>query len=889
MTTDKKAKIVCPMAFRPSAARELTLHYLAFPREWKTALLELDDMCRAHGRNPEHSLPTRPLKKLLNAYLPDICHIGVLKHDSYDQDWLTAVSELTLAKAEQICDVLATWISGWHIDEKLSPLATEMVATRREAILDSIDAATLVASYHTKKLRLLQSTEPPVASAETYAALPLLALNTLVGETLTLQGAPLTFYHAGGAELMSLPIKGENDDYSITINLSVQTVPPEREPLLKVHLGIRRFAMQRTKDEPVEYIPNGITAYIQCEDKRSFYPLKIEGQGAPSWNVADARALKTFYPGTLPPIDELLRAPVNYQHILLTYKDGMRHFRQPNVGKGLSLSDKEELFTQLREKFLAAGLIRPERIEAEHVANLTQTTYFTAQENLIVAEPSATQAEQLRLATDAQGIRFVFYGDPADCITQQIFTNITAKLQKDFAGAAATNIIILPTSITPTREMANPLELSDYPQNNAKVKKKAAQKAAEARAREIKNELTATADDGYRRANIFCLHGQDFWHNYTDPKAAIRHGFATAHQLVQFIDPYSPNYKKYREELAAGTDTNSKKTKSIIATLDSTCNSALNDLYRQLGITTLHHFKDKISSTLQSMAGISFVGVELLKNVTGRLGSRVDIPLFLKYQPDTGAITVRSRLFDALGYGPEPLSYSEALFALAELYDSEDVSRKLKDCAGSSADSIREQLDTLKYWYQDDLKNLLILVDYSSEFSYLWKGLTDKELSAASGADYGQHELFIRKDEAPVALQGTGVRIVRVRSTSEVPDYYVPGHETADGLKHSTIQGIFKYDRVYYSIAGTPQTHKDSVGNSRTKSRITHTDATMTLMDMIELYPVQMQKDDEPIIARWMQYVDNLRTIAIQFDGKATKLPLPLHLAAKMDEYIFRP
>ena len=54
--------------------------------------------------------------------------------------------------------------------------------------------------------------------------------------------------------------------------------------------------------------------------------------------------------------------------------------------------------------------------------------------------------------------------------------------------------------------------------------------------------------------------------------------------------------------------------------------------------------------------------------------------------------------------------------------------------------------------------------------------------------------------------------------------------------------------------------------------------------DMIELYPLQLQQGDDPW--GWVRYVNALRQLPIQY-SQATVLPLPLHLAKNLSEYLF--
>jgi hypothetical protein len=53
---------------------------------------------------------------------------------------------------------------------------------------------------------------------------------------------------------------------------------------------------------------------------------------------------------------------------------------------------------------------------------------------------------------------------------------------------------------------------------------------------------------------------------------------------------------------------------------------------------------------------------------------------------------------------------------------------------------------------------------------------------------------------------------------------------------------------------------------------------------MIELYPIQLQPGD--VASNWVFYANALCEIPIQY-SQSTVLPLPLHLAKGLEEYLF--
>ena len=53
---------------------------------------------------------------------------------------------------------------------------------------------------------------------------------------------------------------------------------------------------------------------------------------------------------------------------------------------------------------------------------------------------------------------------------------------------------------------------------------------------------------------------------------------------------------------------------------------------------------------------------------------------------------------------------------------------------------------------------------------------------------------------------------------------------------------------------------------------------------MEELYPLQLQPGDSS--SEWVIFADSLRTLPLQYN-QTTVLPLPLHLAKGLEEYLF--
>lgn len=136
----------------------------------------------------------------------------------------------------------------------------------------------------------------------------------------------------------------------------------------------------------------------------------------------------------------------------------------------------------------------------------------------------------------------------------------------------------------------------------------------------------------------------------------------------------------------------------------------------------------------------------------------------------------------------------------------------------------------------------------------------------------------------PLSLLDSGVRIIRIRRNQEVPDYFtnLSMKSTEEHLQYTSASGIFKYEDVYWGIHTKP--NDIHYTNSFKESKIAFPRHRFAEKDMIEFYPLQLQPGDNA--ASWIFYANELRKIPIQY-SEATVLPLPLHLATALEEYLF--
>ena len=168
----------------------------------------------------------------------------------------------------------------------------------------------------------------------------------------------------------------------------------------------------------------------------------------------------------------------------------------------------------------------------------------------------------------------------------------------------------------------------------------------------------------------------------------------------------------------------------------------------------------------------------------------------------------------------------------------------------------------------------------------LWGGMSDKSIGDYKMlGEYIPEQIDVGAQNNPFYMQlaDSGVRIARIRCNAEVPDYFTVQRSTEDDTeKYSSATGVFRYGKTFWSIA--PKPNDPRFNKSFTESRVTHPKQDYAEKDMIEIYPLQLQQGDDPW--DWVRYVNALRQLPIQYN-QTTVLPLPLHLAKNLSEYLF--
>lgn len=350
-------------------------------------------------------------------------------------------------------------------------------------------------------------------------------------------------------------------------------------------------------------------------------------------------------------------------------------------------------------------------------------------------------------------------------------------------------------------------------------------------------------------ACIFVLPGQERYIK-GDPKRVLRNAFARTGRVVQFINPEN--------------DINRNKIEN-----------AVYDLYRQLGIVTLLNFQKK----LPPLAYTPCVGMHLCTQVHGISNKARFLPIYVTVDLLKGKTQVHCDAFSN-----RTVSYREACLEMAKLFWENDLEQR---CVDASRVPAKQKLIELKNRYYMKEDGVLFVIQSDGNTRAVWSGISDKEINGYTVTDEycpSQINVGMPKNPYPLSLTDSGVRIIRIRSNQEVPDYFtnLSAQSTDDRLQFSSASGIFKYDDVYWGIHEKPNDFRYT--NSLKMSKIDQPQQQFAEKDMIELYPLQLQSGDNA--TNWIFYTNALRHIPIQY-SQSTVLPLPLHLAKSLEEYLF--
>lgn len=820
---------IYPLAFTITPGQSRRLYYLGFPESWKAALL---DIVRKH--NPrfkdEYGLPTNSLKKLVESWLDGIIALAPLKKGSIDDHWLTSCYAYTENDIRVLCDLLKVWIKGTYVTyPRVSPLVKKLASDFCREIKP--DAFLSLQSSAAVCLTLENGT----VSEEAYQAVPLLAINHLLGKEIVLNGQPLKLCYAAKSQLISYPLTDPNSrhQYSFVFDFSVQTTPPKRKALLLCQMSIRRWIPDSLKKDCAPILKENINAHIKVGENKycqvqiayNYNSKKVD------WKEQDKECYNIWGYEQLPSAEEVLMNPAAYSaRIILPYKNGMWGMKESKIGTGVSVVDKaclyQSIFDLLQEHNMVC--VQPEAsrisLKGQNFSCLCGPQEYASREEF---------RQWVNKCVETDEINFEIYGLCKDAEQQELLQQIKEKIEQDFGPNTQTSCLQIHIAC---KDVENLTDALPDDQSNTKIQ-------------HCDNIVNTIGKTDAVTGCIFILPGQEHY-SIGDPKQVLRNAFARTGRIVQFITPdKNGGYNKIE--------------------------SAVYDLYRQLGVVTLLEPGKK----LPPLANIPCVGMHLCMQIHGIANKARFLPLYVTVNIPEGKTRVHCDAFSK-----RVVSYREACLEMAKLFWDSNLEQRSVEASRVPA---KQKLIELKNQFCDKEDGVLLVIRSDGNTRAVWSGISDKEIGSYDVSEpYCPAEINVGMPKSPykMPLLESGVRIVRIRSNQEVPDYYtdLSKKSTEERLQLTSSSGIFQYDDVFWGIHAKP--NDSQYTNSFKASRIDHPRQRFAEKDMIELYPIQLQPGDK--VENWVFYTNALRHIPIQYK-QSLVLPLPLHLAEGLEEYLF--
>lgn len=818
---------IYPLAYKLAPGQTCTLYYLGFPQAWKATLLDI-----ARKNNPrfkdEYGLPTNALKKLIDSWMEGVIALAPLKKDSHDEHWLTSCYAYSEKSIQALCGIIKVWVKATYVT---APRVSSLVKELANDFCDMVNPKDLVALQTTAEVCL--TLEDGTVCEEAYQAVPLLAVNQLLGKEIDLNGQTLHLCYAAKNQLISQPIVDPKSQhqYSFVFDLSVQTTPPQRRALLLCQMSIRRWIPDSYGKERSPYCTESIISHIMVsDDKYCQIPIAYDyNTRRVDWKAQDRECYNIWGYEQLPSADNILRDPATYvETILLPYKNGMNGFVFSEIGTGVSAVDKALLFQSISTLL---GDTVCERPEAKRV--MLRGQKFSCYKSPQEYESSEDFRSWVSKCVETDRIIFELYGHWKDSNQLELLRLVQSKIEQDFGVESESSCLKIQYEC---KEIGNLADAMPDDDRQTKIQ----------RCDEIVKHL---GQANLVTACIFVLPGQEHY-SKGDPKQVLRNAFARTGRVVQFITPEG--------------DINLNKIEHSVY-----------DLYRQLGIVTLLDLRKKTPH----LANTPCVGMYLCTQVHGKASKARFLPIYVMVDVLEGKTRVQCDAFSN-----RTVSYREACLEMAKLFWENDLEQR---CVNASRAPAKQTLIELKSHYYKKEDSVLFIIQSDGNTRALWSGISDKEVGGYTVTDeYCPAQINVGMPQNPylISLTDSGVRIIRIRSNQEVPDYFtgLSKKSTDDRLQLASASGIFKYDDVYWGIHARP---KDSrYTESFRKSKINSPQQQFAEKDMIELYPLQLQPGDKA--TDWIFYVNALRHIPIQYD-QSTVLPLPLHLAQALKEYLF--
>ena len=857
------------MSLVPDSSLTATYHLLDMSAELHDALIDLvGDARRAYN------ISSWALDAQLLQYLDQPVQVKPVSRYRNDPipGWLITNAPIDLPRLRAI---LTNWIASVCPEGKFG-------GPEHSRVLELIAPDALAQHMHSERLALFDENRRP-ASKLAFNGFSLSVSDHIDGKTCHLScGQDLVFERVmsdgkSPCELLSQILWHDGFPYAVCLKLTTQTVPPRREVRLNVKASIRRFAQgawvfDKGRDPSIRNDVNALVRWPGSRWCRVPYG-RDSRRKCIDWNKASACNLRDFAGIELPDLTDYLHhmdswaQPGRELQILSPQAASATWQTAHRVKVGLTINDKAELFEFVASCLEGIATPSPDLVCCKR-RNLTRL--FDEKKLETDDERNAwalANRHRLAAATGSKHIEFEFIGTQADSHELDAARREAVAFLGPEGELDGINIGM--TTHTPDQLLAL------LPNNST------------ASMRERMDAIRKALDTVRRGVPTACIvvlpnYSLNYETEQLDPKQAIRMGLALSGRLSQFLVPRRSGKAAGENNgpiVCGAEDRQSNKADETVDTFDYRVSVAVRDLMRQLGF--VHKFKN--TPALKPSAPLYGIHLASLKKKQD-WGKEALIATRLDYERGTTDVLLPQLQMDWIPYW-------RAQLELARMSNPLDTRAHL--CADGLM--LKRLVDKLKDEAPQDA--LLLVHSYGHiRFGAWWPGISDEGLAKGS-LRYGP-TVSPDKSKEPIKdhlfdCENTNLNILRIRlgDGDEVPDYFTDlSSDSLNGEtrepKRSQKQGVFKADG--YLLALVPKPGDTQYQNAFRGSSVERPNMLVHAKSLSEY--VLLTSDDESLALECVRRAEASRADMVQLlkGSMMVNLPAPLHLAEKMDEYLWR-
>lgn len=855
--------ILKTLAFRlnPQAAiLPYSTYTLTIPEQWRSALYALQKT--RIKKNQEYcTIPHRQLSSLLRALLPDLIFI-----EANNKAWtLGETAPWLYAQEPTDVEALSLIVRAWVQTEFF-----DVPEPLRHAALSDLKPADLrwrKQNYDLAAWETVANGTAPPGFPDAFRFLPNLLAAKFSKPDVELQigNEPIRFRRAlldpgeSGIELISWPPRqyvtpGKTWPYSLVLTLTVQTVPFQPYPFVYCNISKRRWAgpAMNAKSLPggntsvyllteVPWIP-GIHSYHSFQSAPIRWKRLPDAEQTPGqspfqvvWANKLAQLLERLSPNRpLPTPQCIMDAPLASMNIggspstAIVFRNGMEP--QHAVGTGIPPADRKGLAEQI------AQILEPEVVRAEPLHRIgvprARSSKANANSSRRLVQCCVGDHVKIEIRHQTSAVH--------DALIKAVESHFDLEPGTKFPFRCPDTGLTIHLDSELLGEIGSRLELPNSGTKQARFHAAIRQRCVQV--------ADKTAPASLPTGTLIELHSREDFNKgieknargLIDPYSALRKAFAHVHRLTQFINTPTQDNDKLLDFRAA---------------------NSVRDLLRQLGV------QEALPSLPTAGGSTCSVGLWLVKEFASSSATRVHqkLPVMVRVDSSTGQVMAIA------GNMNQWLPYREMLLKVGR----GEVEGVTKD---------KEALPFVQKMVSRDLsQGDTLLLCHSQNLRATWPWLGDKKISVDRFA-------FLENEPLQPISTRPSLRIVRVRDSdaNETPQWYAP---YKDGTVAYT-KGLFAVsERVFMGLndkgsKNQRSRHQSVLQEYTNREGTSHGPATKEYtpsQTLCEITTACLQAEDVP--ADWAELTNNLRNSATHY-GEATALPLPLHLAKLVKEYV---